>query len=406
MIAILFFSVLGITANAQLVPITINQLSFNQDIVAEGPGNDPTASTSIPIGYNYVLYDESFKASNPIITAGGLPANGLITNSLDTWQLKPYTANNALFFPQQEANSSASLVLGTPAEYSKISLLTTSANGPAVVRISLTFSDETSTDFGLFTVKNWLVETPFVIQGFGGIVRNSPVAAQEGPPSDPRLYQLDLNLNSADQLKNVVSIDIIDTDNTGAATVAFFAASGIPLSTLPITFSSLSAQYQSLEKKVVLNWQAETGLNSSGFEVERSINGSVFNSIATVNPNKIMGTSNYSYVDYDLQNKQAWFYRIRETLPGGTINYSKITNVKISAAAFKIIQSGGNIHLEIASPEKLFTYKIVDLQGSELKSGILSSSNKFSIDISSLPAGAYVISVLSNSETKSLKFMK
>lgn len=398
---------LSISATAQLVPIPINGLSFNYDLIAEGPSSDAASVTSIAIGFDYVLYDETFKTNHPIITAGGLPANGTIINSSDTWQLKPYVGNNALFFPVQPSITSASIYLSTPAKYSQVSLLTTSVNGPIVVNISITFSDATITDFGPFTVKNWLGGSPSVIQGMGAIVRSAPVVAQEGTPNDPRLYQLDLNLNPVDQLKNVVSIDITNTDISSSSTVAFFAASGIPITSLPITFSSLSAQYQSFDKKIVLNWEAETNINSSGFEVERSSDASVFTPIATVNPKKVTGTSNYSYTDYDLQNRQTWFYRIKEKMAGGSISYSKIIKVKTSAAAsFGITQSGGSIHLTTTLPDKAFQYRIVNLNGSELKAGTVSSANRFSIDIKSLPSGTYILNVLDQTESRSMKFVK
>lgn len=406
--SVAFLQIISISATSQFLPIPIDQSSFNVDIVADGDGSDPVAVTTASIGTK-IFYDATFRAANPIITSGGLPATGTIIDGTNVWQLNLYSTNNALYYPPQEGisqSSSQSLSLSEPGRYSIVSLLSAAIVSPVLVTIIVRFADGSTTEPVNYTVKEWGTGTPFVIGGVG-LIERGPLANQTEPPGQPRLYQLDVPISEADQAKSIERIDIIDNDVSNAASVVFFAASGVVLERLPITFSSLSAQYKASENKIVLNWEAETSLNSSGFEVERSSDASVFSSIATITSKKGVGISYYSYIDYDLQNRHIWFYRIKETLPGGVINYSRIVNVKTSnTASLKIIQSPGYIYLATTLPDKSFKYKIVDLNGRELKSGTATSANHFSIDIHSLSSGYYIISIVNQTEAKAFKFVK
>jgi hypothetical protein len=96
--------------------------------------------------------------------------------------------------------------------------------------------------------------------------------------------------------------------------------------TLPITLINFNGRYWG--KYVQLNWQTTQEVNSHKFDVERSLNGSLFVKIGTVaakgNSNV---TSNYRFVDNDLPfnaPQQVLFYRLKSIDKDGVYAYSDV----------------------------------------------------------------------------------
>ena len=157
---------------ADFVPIPISPSSFNQDPVIEATAprsiND-AVTISLDGGTNKtgnVLYEVGYNLNAP---ATGLPAHNslvVVANNVAspargyTFRMAPdYHANNVLFIGHQNGGGTpvigtSTLTLTTPAAYTSISVLNTSANGPCTVAYVVHYGDG-STQTGSFSSTDW-----------------------------------------------------------------------------------------------------------------------------------------------------------------------------------------------------------------------------------------------------------
>ncbi len=215
--AILLLFVTGLKAQFNPIPVT----GFNQDAIAEaGPSSSATTSSAMDAAAsNKVMYSQAFRAFAGL-GGGGLPDNGLIAAPGMNFQLASYTGSNALFLFRNETGS---LDLVTPASFAKIRVLcfATEANvapANALVNATLFFTDGSSTpyvtNYGLADWFNGTTNT--VITGFG---RCSRVASapwgDEGYPTNPRMYYIEITLNCTDIPKQLQRVSFSNVTTAG-----------------------------------------------------------------------------------------------------------------------------------------------------------------------------------------------
>ncbi len=219
-------------------PITIT--GFNIDAVAETFPNSLATTTQaldqVVAGGNSVVYSAAFAAAAG--WTGGVPNSGTIVNGLKTYQMMPYTVNNALFVP---AGSTNNLVFTTPASYNLISLLVFSTEGASTFNVTLNYTDLTTTNAGNYTVQDWFGGASAIISGIGRCKRVTSGATHDGVPSDPRLYGIDINLSCANQIKSIASISITGvTSNPAGGGGYVLAVSGVSTNIVAPTISYAS----------------------------------------------------------------------------------------------------------------------------------------------------------------------
>ncbi len=90
---------------------------------------------------------------------------------------------------------------------------------------------------------------------------------------------------------------------------------------LPITFTGIKAHKKN--DAVDVEWTVENEINISQYQVERSINGKQFFTVATI-ASKSKSTTPYKWTD-NLALSGNNFYRIRSIDVNGKIEYSKVT---------------------------------------------------------------------------------
>ncbi len=201
---------------------------FNQDLIAEAT-NSTSAGTTAGFDGTYALYEAGFPGS-PAGT--GLPSSGLITNGSTgvQFQLQPFTRNNALQLSPATGSgpTSGTLALVAPGHFNTISVLGAAANGSSTFYMTLNFADGSATIVATNTLSDWFDATPYAISNLGRATRTIASPTFSGAPGNPRLYELDYTLSSADQSKVLSSItftDLGDELRQGSARLNTFAVS-------------------------------------------------------------------------------------------------------------------------------------------------------------------------------------
>ncbi|MCZ7608824.1 MAG: T9SS type A sorting domain-containing protein [Ignavibacterium sp.] len=169
-------------------------------------------------------------------------------------------------------------------------------------------------------------------------------------------------------------------------------------SVVPVELTSFTASV--IDGNVILSWSTATETNNSGFEVERSFNGSDFANVAFVAGN---GTSlqihNYSITDKNLVDGN-YSYRLKQIDFNGDFEYSKIINIEVTAPVeFSLAQNFPNpfnpstkitFGLAIDSKVKLSVYNLLGEQVAELlNSNFSAGTHNVSFDASNLNSGVY-----------------
>lgn len=398
---------LPLFSSAQVLPIPLNAASYNMDLVADGTGSDVTSVTGGAFdNANHVFYSTQFRLANSaVITGGGLPDNGTITNGPDSWQIAPYGGNQCLYFGPQFASTMASLTLAVPGSYNQISLLAAAAGGSCFADISVHFTDGSNTVFPNQTVTDWFVGTGGVIKSLGRIPRVNPVSSFDGYPANPCLYAISLLFNSADQVKLIDRIDITDQSINNQATIAIFGLSGTQ-TVLSLGLSDLQGTYQAPQKAVHLQWQAPSVLPGETFEIQRSFTGAGFTTIGSLSPGDVAISSLFTYDDAVASGDASKvFYRIKDQKVGEPASYSAAIAIVIhDPADIRLVNSNGSLVFSGRLDGTAYTYTIFTDGGQLLQKGSFVPGN--TISVNALPAGVYFLVLRAGQQSWPFKFLK
>jgi hypothetical protein len=224
------FAVSGSTGDT-FTPIAVT--GYNEDMIVESniypsvvstPLNATTASMGDGTGNTAeTLYEQGY---NPSSLSSGLPAPGsTITSASDSTVLytlaSSYTNNNAVLI---DGTNAATITPTDPTNYSSLSFLTVSANGPTLIDYIVAFKDGTSQN-GQFVAPDWYNNTPYAFIANGRVTVGSG-AFSSVDSGNPRLYSAQILL--ANNLSPVTSIQLsADSSGTGpSAHAVIFAVSG------------------------------------------------------------------------------------------------------------------------------------------------------------------------------------
>lgn len=144
----------------------------------------------------------------------------------------------------------------------------------------------------------------------------------------------------------------------------------------------------------LLEWETESELNSSHFEIERSETGRDWVAIGLVPAKNIPGESaEYLYTDQNITAKRI-YYRLKMTDRDSTFAYSQIRSVAFGtesevAAYPNPVGSEGDIQI-LLGEKGIKSVRIYDLAGKlVLKSGIADVK----VNVQELPAGKYILHI-------------
>ena len=165
---------------------------------------------------------------------------------------------------------------------------------------------------------------------------------------------------------------------------------------LPVNWLEFTAKKSG--NKVQLRWKVSEAINNKYFEVERSINGTSFTKIGTVDA-RPGSTGTYIFNDHSPYMQSVNYYRIKQVDNDGKFSYSVIRSVSFDGKN-KITVSPNpardfiNVY---ASGDDMKAY-LCDASGKRLSSYALNKGS-VRIDISKLPIGTYTVVFEKNGTT-------
>ncbi|MBO9682033.1 MAG: T9SS type A sorting domain-containing protein, partial [Flavisolibacter sp.] len=178
---------------------------------------------------------------------------------------------------------------------------------------------------------------------------------------------------------------------------------------LPIQLINFTGQLSN--NTVQLNWKADQGKDFEKFEIERSLDGKIYNRIETVPFNNSI--SNYHLLDnISALPSKLIFYRLKMIDADSKFNYSKVIVFRINPVQnnFTIYPNPARTEIFVsltADKKQNLRVKVLDASGrilSEHQKEVQKGTNVFPVNTFGLKAGNYILQMILNGETKASKF--
>lgn len=194
-----------------------------------------------------------------------------------------------------------------------------------------------------------------------------------------------------------------NSSNTVTATYGSFSpfivgqqGAVLPLRTINITASLIG-------RSVQVKWNVNEEDDVRSYEVQRSYDGAIFESIKSISPNFTK-----SYTQQDVPERSAVaYYRIKVMKNNGSIKYSDVVKVNIkNGSTINIFPNPASDVLSISGLEAKATVRIFDSKG-QLIMKLQNNNSVIQADIQPLAKGAYYIEIIeSNGSKQSQRFIK
>ncbi|HUB59893.1 MAG TPA: Ig-like domain-containing protein [Puia sp.] len=186
---------------------------------------------------------------------------------------------------------------------------------------------------------------------------------------------------------------------TTTATIRFPARS---------TLTSFQALYN--HKSVAISWNTADDNHSTDFQIERSLNGTSFETVGEVTSMEAVAAGQYTFDDriHEAERKNDIYYRIRQIDDAHRVTYSKVLILRsygsksVEAVSVTPDPNVNDIQVGVQLKEKCFVVmRVTDSKGSELiKQTAFGENGENSYDIqgtSELQPGMYQLEVIINS---------
>ncbi|MCB0736111.1 MAG: T9SS type A sorting domain-containing protein [Bacteroidetes bacterium] len=386
----------------EFTPIALS--GFNHDVIAEGYKNKATDVTSTTFdnpnatGSDNVFYNVDFRFG-PDGGAQGLPNNGLIkstSNELIVYQLQAFDKNNVLLLT---ADDEGELVLEKASVFSKLSILSASAQGESEFTVTVTYSDNT-TETESFVVADWFDGSNPAISGFGRVNRTSNVF--EDKDNNPRLYDSELKVNPSKVVTKLKFSKVNSSSRTG-----IFAVCGAILVGTPDAPKALAATDVVKSTSFTANWEAV--VDADDYYIDVATDENFTNLLADFNNKNVGNVTSIAITT----TESTVYYRVRAHNKAGQSNSSNtiVVDVALSASipqnlGIEMFPNPANNLLNISSANgQIEAVVIRDITGRIVLESH-SSFAFFSFNISNLQMGMYTVSFTKNGETTAAKFIK
>jgi hypothetical protein len=311
--AFLFVTQKATAQNLQHIAI---QSGFNADVIANGVGTSITSTTNDVDGvnFNFISRDYQLTSGSTALTYG-LPINGLITSAVASpaglsYQLASYSGDNSLRL--QNVSDAGTLVFTNPIPAVNLYMLATGGSGACTVNVTVNFTDTTTETFTGVAISDWYNGANFAIQGIGRINRTNDVL-ETGGGTNPRLYQIPLAINVANQSKPIESVTITKVSG-GIPNVFALSADAYTSCAGPTNITFISSNDGG-----TFNWTAPASAPSMGYQYYYSSSsvaptasttpsGSVAAGVTTVTLTGLtMGSTYYFWVRSNCDTEQGFW---------------------------------------------------------------------------------------------------
>ncbi len=218
-------------------------------------------------------------------------------------------------------------------------------------------------------------------------------------------FQVTVNTPAIGSVPPIVNIATVTAaSDAGVRSIDFGTAIIDPQGgPLPVTLTSFSVSVNGDDAKI--NWTTSMENNCKEYYVERSTNGTTFNTVATVAGHGTTLIQNFYAATDDITdaNSSVLYYRLAQVDADGKINYSRVVTVKLqnsSANNFTVspnpFSSSLNVSLNWGTNEA-GVVKVINMLGRVVASKSIQlnkGENYVSIDeLSGLPSGNYLLQV-------------
>ncbi|TVT43682.1 T9SS type A sorting domain-containing protein [Hymenobacter setariae] len=272
----------------------------------------------------------------------------------------------------------------------------------------------TGSDLARVSKANWFTITPFSgatptqPSGFSGTI-SIPFASSDGV-TDPTATTL-VVAKRADATQPWTNIGRSGASASTLTSATFTSFSEFALAStsadasanpLPVTLTSFNATRQA-NGTVKIDWATASEQRSAYFEIQRSLDGRLFTSGATVPAN---GTTTQAHYYSRLDNAAPacqLYYRLRQVDTNNTATYSPVVTLAGSASTLDLYPNPAHDQLVIALAAGR-TVQLFDLAGYLVQTATLPASGQLSV--SSLPAGTYLLRIVLPEQTRTLRFTK
>jgi photosystem II stability/assembly factor-like uncharacterized protein len=171
---------------------------------------------------------------------------------------------------------------------------------------------------------------------------------------------------------------------------------------LPIELIEFAGEYHSTQNVVELNWTTSSESNCDKFQLQKSIDGGIFNSIATI---PCAGTTSvmheYYYTDLHPFNSKN-YYRLKQLDYNGSESFSAVISVNVSSKAMPLVlfPNPAKSQLLLDYPGKTGIISIIDIAGRTVYTCTMDKEKSligFTIDVTRFAKGFYTV-IIKNSD--------
>jgi zinc-dependent metalloproteinase lipoprotein len=145
-----------------------------------------------------------------------------------------------------------------------------------------------------------------------------------------------------------------------------------------------------------LNWKTTSEVNTSGFEVQKSTDGSNFSKIGWVLAANIPGTNNYSFDDNNISKGVQYFYRLKMVDIDGRFTYSNVINLSTRSNGITITPNPFKDKLVIngnGATAKKTAIIVTDASGRVVYKTQVNLYGTFEVNTTNWSTGMYLIKV-------------
>ncbi len=210
------------------------------------------------------------------------------------------------------------------------------------------------------------------------------------------------NLNCGGSNPNACSASYVYGGSTLSATGL------LNVVTLPVKLTDFSVRLDN-NYQVKLSWTTEQEVNFDKYIIEKSTDGTVWQSIGTVNGKSVLaGSAYYDFTDAT-PAKGSNYYRLNMVDKDGSSTYSRIVSVKVSAVErttlFPNPVINSTFSVRVPSADATIV-KVFTSQGQLLSTNSLNGQLQYQVKLpASAPTGNLVIQVINNGQTNSFNVL-